>query len=299
MFDRVLVIGNGFDLDMGYHTSYSDFMSWLSSQKGKEVFNSHLYLHLKRQHDLHNWIDIENELKNYSESLNPYRPGVTAGDISGINKKLESFRDEYNEICTLLKEYLSIQQEEIMNPDKINRSKASKLLSMYSYHDRSLLISFNYTNFISNSSKFKVHHVHGNLKGETFVFGIEDDANVIKPHSFLYKSHNPGLNVNRMYEMLDNAKEITFFGYSLGQTDHSYFDDFFKRQSTDQCKRKCFIFYYYGEEAYDDLFWQLRTLTGKRMAKFKQFNEIHFIDIKKDDILDPSQFTSRRGVGSY
>ena len=56
---------------------------------------------------------------------------------------------------------------------------------------------------------------------------------------------------------------------------------FFECLRTKGCERKIIDFFYYGQEGYDDLFWQLRTLTGKRMAQFKQFNEVGFIDVKQ------------------
>lgn len=42
----------------------------------------------------------------------------------------------------------------------------------------------------------------------------------------MYKSHSPYQKVKGLPYILDNAERIIFFGYSLGQTDHSYFDDF-------------------------------------------------------------------------
>ena len=126
------------------------------------------------------------------------------------------------------------------------------------------------------------HHIHGTLKDkENIVFGVQDSADLDKRHSFLYKSHNRVLNVNHLNERFEDAKHILFYGYSLGQTDHSYFEDFFKEQSMKGCERKKFDFFYYGQEGYDDLFWQLRTLTGNRMIQFKQLNDVAFINVIK------------------
>lgn len=146
------------------------------------------------------------------------------------------------------------------------------------------VINFNYTDAIKAFRVNNVvnHHIHGSLSdGENIVFGVEDSSNLTKEHSFLYKSYNPTLNVDHLNERFEDVKHILFYGYSLGQTDHSYFEDFFKEQSTKGCERKKFDFFYYGQEGYDDLFWQLRTLTGNRMAQFKQFNEVGFIDVKQ------------------
>lgn len=81
---------------------------------------------------------------------------------------------------------------------------------------------------------------------------------------------------------MDNAERIIFFGYSLGQTDHSYFDDFFRRQTQFGCKEKEFIFYHYGQNSYDDMKWQIKILTNNQQAKFGEYNNISFIDINKE-----------------
>ena len=38
----------------------------------------------------------------------------------------------------------------------------------------------------------------------------------------------------------------------------------------------------YDKAAYNDLFWQLRTLTNNRMVQFKTFNEVNFIKVKEE-----------------
>lgn len=84
-----------------------------------------------------------------------------------------------------------------------------------------------------------------------------------------------------MISVFENAKNITFFCYSLGETDHSYFDDFFNAQTKPDCDRKKFTFYYYGQEAYDDLIWQLKTLTKNRLTYLKQYNQLEFHDVSR------------------
>lgn len=71
----VLVIGNGFDLDLGLKTKYNDYMNSdyfdrahsisvyvHSDKKGVNLFN---YLKEKAS-DNHNWIDIEKELADFA-----------------------------------------------------------------------------------------------------------------------------------------------------------------------------------------------------------------------------------------
>ncbi len=273
---RILIIGNGFDLNLGLKTSYKDYMKWLKDNHF--IQKSYLYAYLCKKDESNRWIDIENELRYYSSSIS----SMTASEKIRNKRKIADFRKEYTQICTLLRKYLK-EQEQLFDFSKVLNSEAWNLLVSLRERLRKQLqvISFNYTTYLDQIDDVSIHHVHGRLDKDDFVFGIEDSENISKQHTFLYKSHNQGLNVNHLNDKLDEAEHISFFGYSLGQTDHSYFDDFFKQQSTTGCKRKKFDFYYYGHEAYDDLYWQLRTLTDKRVAKFRQFNDVSFIDIKK------------------
>lgn len=277
--NKLLVIGNGFDLALGLKTSYPDFMEWLKNVHYMD--DAYLYKFLRSKLDQQRWIDIENELRQYSLSFSEI--GEMNIKLSNQNEQMyNSLRNEHKTLCKNLCEYLKIQVDkkdwlETSRKNNSIRQLLKKVNGVPLY-----VINFNYTQTIFKIESFPIKsmkQIHGSLdNGENIVFGVEDSSNLTKEHSFLYKSYNPTLNVDHLNERFEDAKHILFYGYSLGQTDHSYFEDFFKEQSTKGCERKKFDFFYYGQEGYDDLFWQLRTLTGNRMAQFKQFNDVEFID---------------------
>lgn len=230
------------------------------------------------------WIDIENELIYYSKYL--YNKNQSVSTRKDNERKAGRLRQEYKDLCKELCKYL-IEEEKRIDDLKINLKNSLKnhpvtdILKIIN-REPVFVINFNYTDLISYLTHDSVvsHHIHGTLKDkENIVFGVQDSADLDKRHSFLYKSHNRVLNVNHLNERFEDAKHILFYGYSLGQTDHSYFEDFFREQSTKGCERKKFDFFYYGQEGYDDLFWQLRTLTGNRITQFKQFNDVEFINV--------------------
>ena len=280
-YNKLLVIGNGFDLALGLKTSYLDFMRWLKNEHYMD--DAYLYRYLSSKLNQKRWIDIENELRQYSLSF--FEIGEMNVKLSGQNKRIcDNLRNEYKDLCKNLCEYLKIQlnKNDWLETELENQS-IQQLLSKVK-KEPLYVINFNYTDTIKAFRVNNVvnHHIHGSLSdGENIVFGVEDSSILAKENTFLYKSYNPILNVNHLNERFEDAKHILFYGYSLGQTDHSYFEDFFKEQSTKGCERKIIDFFYYGQEGYDDLFWQLRTLTGKRMAQFKQFNDVGFIDVKQ------------------
>ena len=279
--DTMLVIGNGFDLTFGLKTSYTDFMKWFNRNYS---FRSYLKEFLNAKLNMQRWIDIENELIYYSKYL--YNKNQSVSTRKDNERKAGRLRQEYKDLCKELCKYL-IEEEKRIDDLKINLKNSLKnhpvtdILKIIN-REPVFVINFNYTDLISYLTHDSVvsHHIHGTLKDkENIVFGVQDSADLDKRHSFLYKSHNRVLNVNHLNERFEDAKHILFYGYSLGQTDHSYFEDFFREQSTKGCERKKFDFFYYGQEGYDDLFWQLRTLTGNRITQFKQFNDVEFINV--------------------
>ena len=60
--DTCIVIGNGFDINLGLPTSYADFVKSTHFDDMVKRGNE-LAKHLKSKFELQNWIDIENELK--------------------------------------------------------------------------------------------------------------------------------------------------------------------------------------------------------------------------------------------
>ena len=124
-FSHVLVIGNGFDLNLGLKTSYHDFLKsdnfYLASIYGNSFAN---YLVSKRE--LQDWIDIEKELISYSMS-----------DDS------KDFQDNFRTISNALSQYLkTIDYRQILKS-----SKAYSIISEILGQDF-LILDFNYTNTV-------------------------------------------------------------------------------------------------------------------------------------------------------
>ncbi len=65
-YDKVLIIGNGFDLDLGLATRYSDFAS-KSDFFNVFFLNSELNRHLQNASTNEKWLDMELELEKYAQ----------------------------------------------------------------------------------------------------------------------------------------------------------------------------------------------------------------------------------------
>lgn len=267
---KIIVIGNGFDLNLGLPTRYEDF---IKSPVFKELMLSHinnkLAIHLKTIFDNQKWVDIENELTEYSN----------------IND--EDFEKDYNQLIQALIIYL----EDIDYTDINTESKAYKEILNIDKTDLKI-INFNYTNSIKNiliangftaeKAKELIYHIHGSLDEKSIIFGVEDNANIKSEHIFLKKAFNPSFKSININQLLINANEVTFFGHSLGNTDHSYFETFFTLKSSTQnigpIKLKLF---YYGKENYKALFEELDFLSNNNLTALRQTNQFELIDSSK------------------
>jgi len=273
-FTHIIIIGNGFDLNQNLKTSYTDF---INSEQYKLLLGKDNYLveYLSKKHELQNWIDIENELKKYSNSQN-------------IAEANQSFQEEFIKLSSSLKEYLST-----ISYDNLDKTAYSyKLLESIKDKDF-LILDFNYTkaaeiilselNVEKSIIEERIIKVHGSLDEQNIIFGIEDDA-IIKPqHVFLRKAFNSKFKAINVNLNLINVKELYIFGHSLGETDHMYFNKFFSEFSMEFNfeNGKMITLYHYGQEGYKQLFMQLDKLTNNRLTIFKQNNDFNTIDTSK------------------
>lgn len=66
--EKILIIGNGFDVNLGLNTSYTSFLS--SDQfNGLLKSNNNLAKYLQAKQDAQLWVDVEHELKNYASGV--------------------------------------------------------------------------------------------------------------------------------------------------------------------------------------------------------------------------------------
>ena len=270
-YDAVLITGNGFDLNLGLKTSYQDFIT-------SDIFNNllttdnQLCSYLKSQQDLNNWIDIENELKEYSRTI-----------CKDSNRK--AFRQEYQILCSSLCEYLN-------SLDMSYIDETSKVYEIITEEFKNLLIfNFNYTlslDYISNQNNLshKILKVHGNAKKNKIVFGVEDNARINVNDVFLKKSTclwNEVINVN---SVLSNAKKIIFLGYSLGETDHHYFEDFFRVASINNFMdktQKNILISHYKEDGMYDVLKQIDSMTNNRIQGLRTHQNFEMFDLAEKE----------------
>lgn len=132
----------------------------------------------------------------------------------------------------------------------------------------------------------KIIYVHGNLENNNdIVFGIDNKIKVDKKYIFLHKTYYHKIMSDwNIYPHLLIQNKIIFFGYSLGKTDESYFEDYFieicKQNNYQKDRQRELNFYYYGDTGYDDIFYRLSELTKQNTSKLRQFNNVKYFEVK-------------------
>jgi len=277
-YDTVLIIGNGFDINLGLKTHYNDFMESKFFQSLIDDKNDLAY-HLQREKNLKNWIDIENELKRYSR-------------ITHSESKV--FSEEFKKLSKQLRKYLL--QVDLHNLK--DNSNAFKLLEALS-RKKVLILNFNYTQSIDtvlktnyriiNSNSFHKIQVHGSIYKDNIIIGVEDSAKT--EHIFLKKSVNDGFSVVDFRHTLLNTRNIIFFGHALGETDHSYFNDFFYKAAmfTKSSKKRNIVIFHHGDEDQSKFYKQLNKLTLDKIGDLRKSNNFNTLDSSKPHCIEELQ----------
>ena len=266
----VIILGNGFDLNLGLETGYADFIK--SEQFEYLIKNdSSLAIYLKEKHYLQNWIDIENELKTYSREI--YK-----------EENRSVFKNEYKLLCTALCNYI----------DKLDYNKIDQESYAYNHINNMLniadnnisILNFNYTNSVyeiikdKNNDHIEILEVHGNASKKNIVFGVEDGSPINPNDIFLLKSASKYFNCNvNIEKKLRSSELIMIIGHSLGETDHFYFNNFFNTQSHEHSIGKTIVITHHTDDDWDKIMKQLNILTGSRIAPFRQNNKLVLEDI--------------------
>lgn len=257
--NTIIVLGNGFDLNLNLPTAYKDFIG--SSQFQELIHNGNkLCEHLESQYELQNWVDIEYELQRYSSMY------------ASVDR--EPFRLEYNELCSKLCIYLN----------NIDYTKIDKNAFAYTTMCNLLkggnitIVNFNYTKTIDyiirdinlniEEKRVNIYNIHGSAESNEIVFGVEDDARINIDDVFLCKATQKAFKPIDLNMMLMATPYIVILGHSIGPSDHHYFSNFFSMQALDGAKRKTIIITCYKEDGRLNIWKHIRKLTHSNPTKF-------------------------------
>ena len=232
MAQVVIIIGNGFDLDLGLKTRYSDFMKSREFEYIYDEFSgtnpsTSLIDYLYKKSKLKNWFDMEEAIHDFVSN------DVTFCDFELVNNEFE-FPKLKSALCSYLKKISTdFQLHE-------NKLPVIFLYNMKFCYQTIAEIYFNYTNprcFLKVPKdcyppKYTSTYVHGSLEENNIVLGcdIQPGEKVNRNLSFMYK-YNMLKRANHIARNLMEATEIIFYGHSVNEMDFCYFREFFKAAS--------------------------------------------------------------------
>lgn len=292
MKSRVVILGNGFDLNIGLPTSYRQFVESPECDILAENPNNYLTNRMINNYRLQGWVDVEEELKAFAMEKN-------GKAISYRNR----FEIEFNEIIGQLRTYLERVSRDLRLHVRKNSLAADFLKVIDKYPSDFDIFSFNYTDLnniraaIGLSTFLRYKHVHGSISEKSVVLGFEDNAEKIEDFSFMIKTFNPCYTSHHLRQSLSQAKEIIFFGHSLGSTDYLYFAQFFKEKSKPNLEKSESVkisFITASNESHIAILNQLRNMNdGNTNLLFDQ-NDIEFYYANDYQVKYKTHYLMRR-----
>ena len=268
----VLVLGNGFDMDLGWKTSYKDFVDskkwpFVNTSKGLGAW-------LNQEAKSEKWYDLEALLRIYACLDEGY----------GIRFDKELDKKQFLVLKKKIGEYLQKEEDKQIN----RNSLASNLLWWLSgYWKNTKIYSFNYTDFAKIVSKngmsdnMHCEYLHGELSKQSQILGIDDKAIIRKGYEFLRKTSQHAYHSYNLLNDMRKAECVTFYGLCFGDIDYPYFRLFFQERCSEQLYKtnsgKKFICFFTKDEGSECLIKNnISEMNDHKMVEFFSFNEIAF-----------------------
>lgn len=288
MGKKILILGNGFDLDLGLKSRYRDFMTsstWKGVEGREYILTCNLLRYLEEKNEIETWFDAESELLNYALEM-------TEGTYASPQ---ETDREGHKYFLAMLKKYLAKEQENY----KLNSSRVADMLMKAvvanGFFDE--VYTFNYTDVNKVLSKvglfvpIQITYMHGSLREhDNIILGIETDKPIHKDYQFLFKTNSRFYRYNSLIESMEKADEIVFFGHSINGMDFPYFKDFFMQQasSSEDVKRKYITIFTYDEASDEQIRNNFRE-AGVNLRDLMQRNNLTFIETKLLNLGDGAE----------
>lgn len=250
----VFIIGNGFDINLGMKTRYSDFFTYYQSvESSSEAVNK-----LKKEisKDFHNWSDLELALGRYTEKTQTFAEFEEAFEDIGeeLAKYLQKEEDDFDFDMVDYKElfnYLCFPEQSLLPLDRIKIEAFKNSLNQG--QSNSYIITFNYTKalekiliekyrgiIIGNINNYSnvlqsIEHIHGYVNNR-MIMGVNDTTQVANSlfhenQDFLETFVKGDCNHANKHEIdvfclnqISNANLICIFGSSLGDTDNMWWN---------------------------------------------------------------------------
>lgn len=292
---KLIVIGNGFDLDLGLPTSYKSFFEndyqigcgGFPFMKGQEGLSS-LGKYVLKSMLISNWYDLEDILAEY-------------GSGEYFIDSVESVHRDYDELLKSLSLYLKEIDYNSIRPSSV----AARIIQTVNENlIFPVIYSFNYTNIVNachalRQGPLTQKYVHGSLEEDNIILGVGDYANLQSELGFMYKTFNPNYKSTDLLRDLENCSEAYIFGLSLSRVDYPYFEDFFRNiVSRKISKNKKYIrIFTYDDNSRMQILSNLREMN-KGMIKLNAYADFDVIRTK-DNVDEEKVISALKKLASH
>lgn len=270
----IFIIGNGFDINLGMKTKYSDFYTYYQTIDSKSILIKNLKESISG--DFKSWSDLELALGNYTENIN------SLAEFDEVFEDIEDNLADYLQQDESKLDLRKIDKEKLINyicyPEKSLLKADTDNLTTYKNNWRSTewsinMITLNYTRTIekmfsdeTKNIRIGTHHNYEiNLNGVEHIHGYVDDRMVmgvndisqIKNSNFhknqeileaLIKTNCNKVNKHTIDDLctqqIQSANLICIFGSSIGDTDNNWWE-LIGKQLKENCR---LIIFTKGEE---------------------------------------------------
>ncbi len=230
----VIVIGNGFDLDLGWNTSYKDF--FLTHYGARSVTgndDSMIQYIINHAGNKDTWYDLEKMLSDYC---------VLKSKEERTEQQLLDDSLDYNELKTKLRKFIAEGTSTPADSNSFAYKILKKCIEAVNRNQSSpdicpKLFSFNYSDLgkvvsqIDPKAKFSYRAVHGTLEKDNIIFGFNNRSDIKKEYRCYQKSHDDSYESHNILPALMDASNIIFFGMSMGDIDGAYYAEVLRQTS--------------------------------------------------------------------
>ena len=290
MAKTILIIGNGFDIDVNFRTKYSDYYDiWSRNNLWRfKDATTGLGGYINRCAKTERWLDLEMALFNYASANN----GAAEKDTNG-NYPVDLDRQDFDLLVSNLTDFINrIPSEDNVKKDSV----ASIVLKAILDADNYSIYSFNYTNLNKIAARLYLpqsydieynlsyYPIHGTVKNNDIILGVHSDADLLDGYEFLRKIDQPHYKSNNLQQEMNSASEVVLFGLSMGRIDNVYFKDFFSSLCTGIVpieEKKHVTIFTFNESSRIQILKSLQEMPG--VDRFKLISNCYFDIIRTSD----------------
>ena len=270
----LLIIGNGFDLNMGLKTSYRNFVNSQYCPFGNNrcVLSRGIGPYLNRKSKEY-WFDLEQSLKDYCSKKR----------IQCKHLQSRVLKD-FDSLIDALRLFLIKAEEGVIRQD----SEATRILhACCDNKNPADIVSFNYTDLCLLAKRVGIDlcsppdTIHGTLRDNNIVLGFDETETISDCLSPLFKSRQKGYDPKSL-TCISDYPNIIIFGLSINPIDFPHFKKFFFNLFENGTEGKNIWLIVHGKNSVNQNYNSIHNLTKKSIHELKSSSVFKVIDVETE-----------------